>query len=180
MRNFFLGLAVGVLVVPVTLLTAAWLGLIPVNADAKAPGWEIAWAHMALDAAAARYAPHMVNPVPPTEENLMAGEKLFVNDCSGCHGTPVTATANEAKPDLYPPPLQFALHHPTKPDYQLFWIAEHGVRYSGMFVMKGAYFKDASGRDPADERIWTAVMFLTHLDKLPAAVEAEWKKSGPQ
>lgn len=180
MRNFILGLAVGVLILPITLFLAAWLGLLPVNADTKAPHWEVTFAHMALDAAAARYAPHINNPILPTEENLMAGAKLFVTDCSGCHGTPATANANEAKPELYPSPPQFALHHPTKPDYQLHWIAEHGVRYSGMFVMKGAFRKDASGRDPSDEKIWTAVTFLTHLNALPPAVEAEWRKSAAQ
>lgn len=63
---------------------------------------------------------------------------------------------------------------------ELFWIAEHGVRYSGMFVMKGAFRKDASGRDPSDEKIWTMVTFLTHLDALPPAIDAEWRKSATQ
>jgi thiosulfate dehydrogenase len=177
MRAFLVGLVVGVLTLPAAISAAAWLGLLPVRADSKPPGWEVAFAHMALDAAAARTAPHLVNPVAPTDVNLMAGLKLFLDDCSGCHGSPASASSNEAAPHLYPSPPQFALHHPSKPDYQLFWIAEHGVRYSGMFVMKGAFRKDASGRDPSDEKIWTAVTFLTHLDALPPAVEAEWRKN---
>jgi len=180
MRNFFLGLVVGILALPAALLTAAWLGLLPVSADTRPPGLEVAIARMALDAAAARNAPHLANPIAPTEQNLMAGLKLFEDDCAGCHGTPSSAHSNEAAPHLYPSPPQFALHHPTKPDYQLFWIAEHGVRYSGMFVMKGAFRKDASGRDPSDERIWTLVTFLTHLDALPPAVDAEWRKGATQ
>ncbi|HYM41205.1 MAG TPA: cytochrome c [Steroidobacteraceae bacterium] len=180
MRNFLMGLVVGVLILPAAFLTAAWLGRLPVSADSRPPRWEIAVAHMALDAAAARNAPHLANPIAPTEANLMAGVKLFEGACAGCHGTPATALSNEAAPDLYPSPPQFALHHPSKPDYQLFWIAEHGVRYSGMFVMKGAFRKDASGRDPSDEKIWTLVTFLTHLDALPPAVAAEWQKSAKQ
>jgi hypothetical protein len=46
-----------------------------------------------------------------------------------------------------------------------------------MFAMKGAFRKDASGRDPSDERLWTLATFLTHLDALPSAVDAEWRKS---
>jgi len=180
MRNFLLGLVIGVLVLPAALLIAAWLGLIPVSADTKPPRWETAVARMAFDASTARNAPHLANPIAPTQENLMAGLKLFEDDCAGCHGTPATALSNEATPHLYPSPPQFALHHPGKPDYQLFWIAEHGVRYSGMFVMKGAFRKDASGRDPSDERIWTVVTFLTHLDALAPAVDAEWRKSATQ
>jgi mono/diheme cytochrome c family protein len=179
MRNFLLGLVIGLLVLPAALLLAASLGLIPVSADTKPPRWEIAVARMAFDASAARNAPHLTNPIAPTQENLMTGLKLFEDDCAGCHGTPATALSNEATPHLYPSPPQFALHHPTKPDYQLFWIAEHGVRYSGMFVMKGA-FRNASGRDPSDEKIWTVVTFLTHLDALPPAVDAEWRKSATQ
>ncbi len=180
MRNFLLGLVVGVLAPPAALLMGAWLGLIPVSADTKPPGWEMAVARMALDASSARSAPHLANPIAPTQENLMAGMKMFKNGCAGCHGTPATATANEAKSFLYPSPPQFALHHPSKPDYQLFWIAEHGVRYSGMFVMKGAFRKDESGRDPSDEKIWTIITFLTHLDALPAAVDAEWRETTTQ
>ena len=37
------------------------------------------------------------NPIPPTEANLMAGLKIFEGDCAGCHGTPLSASANEAK-----------------------------------------------------------------------------------
>jgi hypothetical protein len=50
------------------------------------------------------------------------------------------------------------------------------VRYSGMFGWAGQFGKDASGKDVSDERIWTAVTFLTHLDSLPPMVDAEWRK----
>ena len=176
MRKLLLGVLVGVLAVPAVFLVAACLGLLPVNADAKPPRWEAAIAGMALNAAAARNAPHLKNPIAPTEENLMAGLKIFEDDCAGCHGTPASASANEAKAMLYPNPPQFALHHPTKPDYQLAWIVQHGVRYSGMFVMQGAFRKDASGNDPSDRKIWTVVTFLTHLNALPPSVSAEWRK----
>jgi mono/diheme cytochrome c family protein len=175
-RQWLRGFAVGVLLLPVALLIAAWLGLLPVGANAWPPRWETAFAHMALDAAAARQAPHVVNPIAPTEANLMAGLNLFEGDCAGCHGTPQSAKSNELKPMLYPNPPQFALHHPKKPDYQLAWIALHGVRYSGMFVMEGSFRKDSLGHDPSNEKIWTAVTFLTHLDSLPPSVAAKWEK----
>jgi mono/diheme cytochrome c family protein len=106
----------------------------------------------------------------------MAGMKLFKNDCAGCHGTPDTAGKNEADVVLYPNAPQFALHPSRKPDYQLFWIVKGGVRYTGMFAWSGQFAPDASGRDVSDEKIWTIVTFLTHLDSLPPAVNAEWRK----
>jgi mono/diheme cytochrome c family protein len=175
MRKFLLGFAAGVLTLPVAAFLAAWLGLLPTKAMAVPSRLEKAFAHLALDEAASRHAPHLVNPIAPTQENLMAGMKLFKDDCAGCHGDPNTATDHE--PDtLYPKPPAFALHPPRNPDYQLFWIIKGGVRYSGMFAWDGQFGKDASGRDISDQRIWTAVTFLTHLDSLPPAVDVEWRK----
>jgi|SRR5580692_286674 mono/diheme cytochrome c family protein len=126
MRKFLLGFVVGILALPVVALGAAWLGMLPTNANATPSRLEKAFAHLALDAAAARHAPHLGNPIPPTEENLMAGMKLFKNDCAGCHGDPNTASDSDADSNLYPSPPPFALHPPRKPDYQLFWIVQGG------------------------------------------------------
>jgi len=178
MGKFLLGFVAGVLAFPVAVLLVARLGLLPVSANTSPTGWESALAHMALSASARRHAPPAPNPIEPTEENLMAGVRLFKNDCAGCHGTPDTASKNEADVTLYPNAPQFALHPPRKPDYQLFWIVKGGVRYTGMFAFGGQFAPDASGKDVSDEKIWTIVTFLTHLDSLPSAVNTEWHKGG--
>lgn len=180
MRKFLLGLVVGILALPTCAFAVAWLGWLPTSAHAKPSALERAFAHLALDSAAARQAPHLANPIAPTEENLMAGMKLFKGDCAGCHGQPSNSASREAEGILYPSPPVFALHPPRKPDYQLFWIIKNGVRYSGMFWWDGSFGKDASGKDISDEKIWTAVTFLTHLDSLPPAVAAEWNKKGSE
>jgi len=69
--------------------------------------------------AAARRAPHLANPIAPTEENLMAGVKLFKGDCAGCHGDPNNATKRETENFLYPSPPVFALHPRRKPNYRI-------------------------------------------------------------
>lgn len=175
MRKFLLGFVVGLVTLPAVAFAAAWLGWLPTNANATPTALEVAFAHLALDAAARR-APHLSNPIAATEENLMAGMKLFKGDCAGCHGDPNNAAKREAEHFLYPSPPVFALHPPRKPDYQLFWIIKGGVRYSGMFKWDGEFGKDASGKDISDEKIWTAVTFLTHLESLPPGVAAEWHK----
>ena len=176
MRKFLLGFAVGIVTFPAVAFAAAWLGWLPINANATPTALERAFAHLALDSAAARRAQHLTNPIAPTEEHLMAGMKIFKGDCSGCHGDPNNAAKRETESFLYPSPPVFALHPPRKPDYQLFWIIKGGVRYSGMFKWDGEFGKDASGKDISDEKIWTAVTFLTHLDSLPLSVAAEWHK----
>jgi mono/diheme cytochrome c family protein len=177
MAKFCLGFLVGVLAFPVAILTVARLGLLPIHADTSPSKWETAFAHMALNASAARQAPHTPNPIAATEENLMAGVKLFKDDCAGCHGTPNSAAENETNISLYPNAPQFALHPPRKPDYQLFWIVKGGIRYTGMFAWGGQFAPDASGKDVTDKKIWTAVTFLAHLQSLPPSVDAEWRKN---
>jgi thiosulfate dehydrogenase len=174
MRTFLLGFLLGLLTLPLLAFAIAWYGLFSVHASASPSFLESSLAQLALSRAAARRAPHLQNPIPPTEENLMAGVKLFKNDCAGCHGTPYTPV--QRPPILYPDAPNFALAPPDKPDYQLFWLVKGGIRYSGMFAWGGQFGKDASGRDVSDDRIWTVVTFLTHLRSLPPAVDVEWHK----
>jgi mono/diheme cytochrome c family protein len=176
MRKFLLGFLVGAFAFPVGILLAAAIGLFPIHANTSPSRWERALAQMAISASVGRHAPRVPNPIEPTEEHLMAGVKLFKDDCAGCHGTPETAHKNEVDVTLYPNAPQFALHPPDKPDYQLFWIVRGGVRYTGMFAWAGQFAPDASGRDVSDEKIWTVVTFLSHLNSLPPSINAEWHK----
>jgi mono/diheme cytochrome c family protein len=171
LRRYLLGFMIGILVLPVGICIGGWMGLLPTKAKAVPPSWETRFAHMALDAAAARNAPHLANPIAPTDENLLAGMKLFRDDCAGCHGTP--ANPNESL-SLYPNVPQFWKAAPQEPDWQLFWIVKYGVRYSGMFAWDDEWGKDVAGNDVSDQKIWMAVTFLSHLDSLPPAVNAQW------
>jgi len=176
MGKVLLGFVIGVAALPLAIVIIAKAGLFSINANTTPGRLESALAHMALDASAARQAPQIPNPIAPTEENLMAGMKMFKNDCAGCHGTPNSAADNEKDATLYPPAPQFVLHPTSKPDYQLFWIVRGGVRYTGMFAWGGQFAPDAAGHDPSNEKIWTAVTFITHMNSLPPAVDAEWRK----
>src|SRR6202046_2529733 len=106
MAKVFAGFLLGVLALPLALICVARLGMLPVNSNTLPSRWESAFAHMALDAAAAHHAPQIPNPIAPTEENLMAGVRLFKNDCSGCHGTPNSAADTEEGIHLYTPAPQ--------------------------------------------------------------------------
>jgi hypothetical protein len=56
MRKFLLGFVAGILTVPATAFVAAWLGLLPINANTRPSELEKTFAHLALDGAAARRA----------------------------------------------------------------------------------------------------------------------------
>jgi len=53
------------------------------------------------------------------------------------------------------------------PEAASFWIVKHGVRFTAMPSFTLAL---------KDEEIWKIAVFLKQMDKLPAAVDAEWKK----
>jgi mono/diheme cytochrome c family protein len=172
--RFLLGFVLGVAALPVAVLIAAWSGRLSTHANARPPAWEAALAKRALQGSAARKASHVTNPVAPTDENLLAGMKIFKGGCAGCHGDPNGNSDYGAS--FYPAVPQFMSHAPDKPDWQLFWIVKNGVRYSGMSAWDGQW-----GKDISDDNIWKVVTFLSRLTSLPPAVEAEWRKkqSGP-
>ena len=93
MRKFVFGFVVGILTLPAAFLLLAWLGLFPALANADPPEWEKVLAQMTLSAYVSRHAPHLTNPVKATDENLLAGMKIFKDACAGCHGDP-TATSD--------------------------------------------------------------------------------------
>ena len=171
MRNFVLGFVTGILALPASFLLLARLGLVPALANAAPPRWERAFAQIALSGYVSRHAPHLTNPVPATDENLLAGMKIFKDACAGCHGDP-SATSDYGT-SFYPRVPQFVASPPRKPDWQLFWIVRNGVRYSGMSAWDGQWHNDKA---VSDDHIWKVVTFLSRLDSLPPTVNAEWHK----
>jgi mono/diheme cytochrome c family protein len=167
--RFLLGVVVGLAAMPAVALVMAWLGVFPMHAKAVAPGWEEAFAQYALKRAVERRAPHVSNPLPQTDETLLAGLKVFRNACAGCHGD--AGTTSDYGGSFYPPVPQFAKNPPHLADWQLFYVIKNGVRYSGMSAWDGQWRNGVS-----DDRMWKVATFLSRLDSLPPAVEAEWRK----
>jgi mono/diheme cytochrome c family protein len=62
------------------------IGFVPANADA-APSRLDTWAATtSLEATLKREAPKEPDPVTLTDENLVAGVRLFAQNCAVCHG----------------------------------------------------------------------------------------------
>ncbi len=165
MRRFFWGFLIGLTALPGAGLILAWRGLLPVNATANPPRWEEGIAGMAFDASVARHAPHVANPTGGGEREILAGMKLYLNDCAGCHGD--SRGASRFGAGFYPRTPQFSVETSMMPDWQMYWIVKNGVRYSGMPAWAG---------EMSDTETWQIVIFLSHLHALPATVQAEWRK----
>jgi mono/diheme cytochrome c family protein len=167
MRNFILGIVVTILVLVLGGLGVALIGFMPTNANTAPPKLEQQVAMSALDASMERHAPHINNPVPPTDENLIEGMKIYTMNCALCHGGIDRQPSTLAK-SFYPPPPSLILDPLDDPEWHVFYAVRTGVRYTGM----PAWDKTLSEQD-----IWRVTAFLTRIEKLPPAVQEYWKKS---
>lgn len=112
-------------------------GQMPANADAPPPRWEAWAAKTALNAAIAREAPRTRNPVPLTDENLIAGIRLYGANCAVCHGAADGVASNIAM-GLYQRAPQLSTH-PVSDDEEgeTYWKIAHGIRMTGMPSFRG-------------------------------------------
>ena len=167
MRTFILGVVITVAVLMIGGLGIALLGFVPTNANTTPPRFEMQIAMSALDAAMERHAPRVNNPVPPTDDNLIAGLKIYTMNCALCHGG-IDRQPSSLDKSFYPPPPSLILQPPDDPEWHVFYTIRTGIRYTGM----PAWDKTLSEPD-----MWKLTAFLTRIDKLPPAVQDYWKKS---
>jgi thiosulfate dehydrogenase len=167
MRNFLLGVVITILVLVFGGIGLALLGFFPTQANVAPPEFETHIAMSALDNSIERHAPRLTNPVPPTDENLIAGAKVYAMNCGVCHGDFDSKPAILEK-SLYPPPPNLILHPLDDPEWHLYYVIRTGVRYTGM---------PSWDRALTDPDVWKVTAFLTRINKLPPAVQEYWKKT---
>ena len=141
------------------------LGFVDSRADAPGNALERAVAMPALDASVRRRASPLQNPVAPTDDNLVAGMKIYQSHCASCHGD-IHQPHGAFGDSLNPRAPQFLEDAPDMPEYQNFYIIQHGIRLSAM---------PASRLSLKEEEIWQVTTFLDHMDKLPPQVSEQWK-----
>lgn len=167
MRKFFSGLILGMLMPPSIFLGLAVTGRLSIAAKSPPPpAWEKTLAQYVVQKSIARQAPVLKNPIEASDENLLSGMKIFHDACDGCHGI-ADKKSVWGTTDFYPRVPQFGFEAPHLPDWQIYWVAKNGIRYTGM-----------GGYDPEmpDTEAWKVALFLSRLDSLPPRVAAEWHK----
>jgi mono/diheme cytochrome c family protein len=167
MRNFVLGVVITLLVLVLGGLGFALLGYLPTNADATPSHLEMRIAMTALDASMDRHAPRLNAPLAPTDENLIDGMKIYTMNCAACHGT-LDNKRSMLEHAFYPPVPQVILDPLDDPEWHIYYAVRTGVRYTGMPAWNKAL---------SDQDLWKVTAFLSHLEKLPPAVQDYWKKS---
>jgi thiosulfate dehydrogenase len=167
MRNFILGIFFALIALAVGGWWCVKQGYVNFAADQKPSFVEEKIAMDAVDASMDRRAPEGKNPVTPTEENIAAGAKLYLDHCGGCHGVPSNPDSAFAK-SFNPQVPEFFKDAPDMSDSQNFYAIQHGIRWTGM---------PAWSKTLTDSQIWQIVAFLSNIEKLPPAAE---KVFGPE
>jgi len=166
MKHFVYGVITTLVVLGLGIFLYLRLGLAEVRADVPGSRIEALLMNAAVRASVERRAPDVVNPVQPTDENLIAGGKLYLGECAGCHGTPGEQGVADGA-GLYPPIPQLAKVETQYSEAQIFWIAKHGIRRSGMF---------ANGLWDPDDKLWTMAAYIKRMHALHPAVQQALQK----
>jgi len=164
------GVVIGVVATLVALALIAYVGIeagiMPANADAKPSKLERWMARASLRATLQREAPKIDNPVALNDANLIAGIKLYGENCAVCHGGPDGKPSNVAR-GLYQRPPQLAKDGvEDDPDGMTYWKINHGIRLTGM---------PSFGAALDDQQLWQLALFLKHMDALPPAPQRAWQ-----
>lgn len=103
-------------------------------------------------------------PVAPDESNLIAGAKVYKQQCANCHGLP-DQPAPAISEGMYPhSPLLFKGKGVTDdPPGETHWTIENGIRLSGMSSFKNTL---------TNLQLWQVTQLLANADKISDSVKA--------
>jgi thiosulfate dehydrogenase len=167
MRNFILGIIAAFLLLGLGGLAIAGFGFMPTNADSSPPAVEKYIATSALHAAMNRHAPRLSNPVPASDENLIAGMKIYTINCAVCHGT-LDNLPSPLEHSFYPPVPQLVLDPTDHPQWHTYYVVRNGIRYTGM---------PSWSHTLSEQEMWKVTGFLSQVETLPPAVKDYWVQS---
>jgi mono/diheme cytochrome c family protein len=163
MKMFIVGVLIGLVLLPVAGYLYVRQGFLSLATKARPLPFEEFLAHTALRASVGS-ARDRTDPLPVTDENLLAGAKAYRENCALCHGLP--SQLNTLISDgMFPPPPQLLEGHgmvTDDPEGTTFWKISNGIRLSGM---------PRFDTMPETAR-WQLTMLLKHADKQPPAVQA--------
>ena len=114
--------------------------------------------------------------MPAEVPGLNVLDRTLLTASRGSKDNPKKPYVTPGKPDddtsdsLYPPVPQFGKVGTQYTEAQVFWVAKHGIRHSGMF---------ANGKWDPDERLWTIAAYIKRIGALPPAVKEELQQKPP-
>ncbi|HXJ14257.1 MAG TPA: cytochrome c [Candidatus Limnocylindrales bacterium] len=164
LKGILLGIVLGFVLVFIGGYLYFASGQAPVATNSPEMPFERKFAKLALHAYLDKL-PHPNPTVPADEPNLLAGAKVYKENCAVCHGLP-GEPHNAIGNGMFPkPPLLFRGVGVTDDDaWESYHKVSGGIRMTGM-----PGFKDRL----SDTQMWQVSVLVKNADKLPASVKAE-------
>ena len=169
MGKFIFGVIIGLLIPAAIGYAYFCYGYAPVATSSAPMPFEKTMAGMALKARISKEAPKN-SPIQPTDDNLTAGAKIYVDNCAFCHGWP-NQPATKAAKGMFPLPPQLLTKDEMVTDDPVgvtYWKVKNGIRMTGM---------PGFGEMLSDNEMWQVSQMLAHADKLPASATAALQKT---
>jgi len=125
------------------------------------------------DLAVARHARGLTNPIPRSAEAVEDGLEHFADHCAICHANDGSGNTEMGR-NMWPraPDMRRAETQRLS-DGELFWIVEHGIRFTGM---PGWGTGDTAG----EEASWRLVHFIRALPELTPEQLARMEELNPR
>ncbi len=109
--------------------------------------------------------PHPAPQVPADEANVIAGAKVYKEQCAVCHGLPNEPKSAVAQGMFPAPPELFKGTGVTDDEeWESYRKVENGIRLSGMPGFKGQL---------TEKQIWQVTVLVKNADKIPESVKKE-------
>ena len=163
MRNFIAGIVAALVLIPAAVLGYYVSGCAQTRSDLKPSAWETRIMTFAVRKAVRHNASRISKPELGVNESinteLVAGGKLYVLGCVGCHGDPAKPFKEDH--ENFPPAPQLPHVGTQYSDPELYWVVKHGIRMTGM---------SAYGPFYSDRELWSLAAFLRRINNLPPEV----------
>jgi mono/diheme cytochrome c family protein len=161
--KFLIGLLIGIVILPAIGILYFRFGFAPVATAASPMPFEKPLAHWALNARVEKEAPKSA-PIQASDENYLAGAKVYRTNCAVCHSLPGQSEGAVAKGMFPVPPHLFKGHGVTDdPPGETYWKVKNGIRLTGMPAFVGAL---------SETEMWQVSLLLAYADKLPEQARA--------
>lgn len=167
MSKFLIGLLIGIILVPLGFYLYLRSGDAPVATSAPPMPLERFFVRTAMHSTIASHETP-VHLVSVSNDSLVAGAHVYMEDCAVCHGTPGEPPTAVAR-GMYPRPPQFFRPNAKKiddPPDEVYWKVENGIRLTGMPGFHQS-LKDGQVRD--------LTAFIERATDLPPAAVAVLK-----
>lgn len=145
---------VGLIAAPLLFALVSIAGWLPSDATSEPPKWESSIGMRALDASLEKRSDGLKNPIAANDASALAvGQKIYGQNCAGCHGSAKGPSDWGAK-GLYPRAPQFFQEGSDVSAPEAYAAVRDGVRYSGMGGWRGQL---------NDDQMWRVANFIASM-----------------